>query len=396
MPIRSRACVVKLLWCLAFGYLWPISNVFSEPWQDRVYAHGFYTLDFTYSDNELGLVSNDRESRSYEDDAGGLNNSLMGGQLEFLINDNLSSFFQGKAFFDQDDDTKTTLDWAYLSYDFGDDTTVRGGKFLVPLLQGTELRSISYSRLWARPLIPIDGASGFNEYTGFEVLKHIHQGFNSWHLQLSTGKPNHEEEDGEIESKNMLLLAARYQAESFWIRAALLHGEYSVRDGNDEVLDDAALIFMNSLEGEFNLGPYVLNLGYASGDSDITVDGSIYYASLGFQMGNITPFIYGSLSREHYDNYNEPPPPGFDDGNGPPLPDPAPEPPDSDDDDDDRIRDGDYDINSVAIGVRWHAGEGYGFKVQWENIEQKNSAGVDTDDPANDGNTFTILFEGVF
>ena len=395
MPIRSTLYVTKLLCCLVFGYLGLISGAFGEPWKDRVYAHGFYTLDFTYSDSELGLVSNDRQSRSYEDDAAGLNNSVFGGQIEALVSDNLSTFFQGKVFFNDDDEAQFTLDWAYLSYDFGDDITIRGGKFLVPLLQGTELRSISYSRLWARPLIPIDGANGFHEYTGLELLKHIQQDSGSWQLQLSTGKPNHEDEDGEIESKNLQLFSARYQGESFWLRAATLHGNYTVKDGDDEILDDSASVLMSSLESEIILGPYVLNMGYATSDSDITVNGSIYYASLGYQMGHITPFIYTSLSREHYDNYNEPPPPGFDDGNGPPLPDPAPEPPEPPEEDD-RIRDGDYDINSMAIGIRWHAGEGYGFKIQWENIEQKNSAGVDTDDPANDGNTFTILFEGVF
>ncbi len=393
MPVRFVAFIKRLLISILLGLGCLIQTTTAEPWQERLHAHGFYTLDFTYSDTELGLVSNALESRSYEADSASLNNSLMGGQLEFQLSDNLSSFLQGKTFFDRGDDAETTLDWAYLSYDFGDDTTIRGGKFLVPLLQGTELRSISYSRLWARPLVPVDGANGFNEYTGLEVLKHIQQGFNSWHIQLSTGKPAHEEEDGEISSRNLQLAAARYQTDHFWLRAAILRGEYTVRDGNDEILDDSAAVLMNSLEGEFTLGSYVLNLGYASSDSDITVNGSIYYASLGLQMGHITPFIYGSISREHYDNYKEPPPPGFDDGNGPPLPDPAPPPPE---DEDDRIRDGDYDVNSVAIGVRWHAGEGYGFKIQLENIEQKNSAGVDTDDPANDGNTLTILFEGVF
>ena len=395
MPIRSIAYVTKLLCCLVFGYFGLISGAFGESWKDRVYAHGFYTLDFTYSDTELGLVSIDSSSRSYEDDAAGLNNSVIGGQVEVLINDNLSGFLQGKAFFNQDDDASTSLDWAYLSYDFGDDITVRAGKFLVPLLQGTELRSISYSRLWARPLIPINGANGLDEYTGLELLKHIQQDSGSWQLQLSTGKPSHEEEDGEIESKNLKLLAARYQHGNFWLRAAALHGRFSVRGADDKVLDDSASFIMGSLESEFIMGAYVLNLGYATSQSDIIVNGSIYYASLGLQMGHITPFIFSSLSREHYDNYDEPPPPGFDDGNGPPLPDPAPLPPDPPPGDD-RIRDGDYDINSIAIGVRWHAGEGYGFKIQWEKIEQKNSAGVDTDDPANDGNTFTILFEGVF
>ncbi|MEH6343924.1 MAG: hypothetical protein V7785_02465 [Bermanella sp.] len=395
MPVRFVAFVIKLLCSVTLGCACLSQQLMAEPWRDRLHAHGFYTLDFTYSDTELGLVSNGRESRSYEDDSAALNNSLIGGQIEFQLNENLSSFLQGKVFFDQDDDTESALDWAYLSYDFGNDVIVRGGRFQVPLLQGTELRSVTYSRLWARPLIPVDGAGGFNEHTGLELIKHFQLGFDSLHMQLVAGKPSHEEEDGEIDSDSFELISGRYQGENYWLRAAALHGTYSVRGGDDEILNDSAETFMASLESEFTLGSYIFNLGYAKSSSDITVNGSIYYFSLGLHMGNITPFVYGSLARQHFDNYDEPPPPGVDDGNGPALPDPAPAPPDPPPDDD-RIRDGDYDINSIAIGARWHVGEGYGFKIQLENIEQKNSAGVDTDDPANDGNTLTILFEGVF
>jgi len=57
---------------------------------------------------------------------------------------------------------------------------------------------------------------------------------------------------------------------------------------------------------------------------------------------------------------------------------------------------GDHDVNSVAAGVSWHLSERYGVKFQFENIVQDNRAGVNTRVPSNDGNTVSILFEGVF
>ena len=368
------------LCCLLVGVFTLVCQALAEPWQERLYVNGFYTVDYTYTDEDIGLVSNNKKPRAYDDDANGLENSLLGAQLEFEINGNLSVFAQGKVSFSADNNASTSLDWAYGSFDLGSDSQLRAGKFQTPFLQGTELRNIGYTRIWARPLIPEDGASGFNQYLGIEYLKRFTQGLGNWQIQLAAGIGDHEER--EIESRNLELVALRYQYQNFWLRSAFLHGEYAIEDDDGQRITFSGNVIMASLEGELDLSWCVINAGYSSSLSDITDDDTIYYVSLGFPMGRFTPFIYTAKRNRYFEAYDPPPPPPPPGGGPPPPPPPPPV--------------GDHDVNSVAAGVSWHLSERYGVKFQFENIVQNNRAGADTSAPANDGNTVSILFEGVF
>ncbi len=356
------------------------NQALAEPWQERLYINGFYTLDYTYTDEDIGLVSNTKKKRAYDRDASGLENSLLGAQLEFEVSEDLSVFTQGQVSFSAQNNASTALDWAYLSYDLGDDAQLRAGKFQTPFLQGTELRNIGYSRIWARPLIPEDGASGFNQYLGVEYLKRFTQGAGHWQVQLAVGQGDHEE--FEIESRNLELLALRFQLQNFWLRGALLHGEYAIEDDDGQRITFSGNVIMASLEGLLDLSWCVVHAGYSASQSDITDDDTIYYISLAFPLGRFTPFFYSAKRNQHFEAF-DPPPPRPPLGGGPPPPPPPPPL-------------GDYDVFSVAAGISWHVSERYGLKFQFENIVQDDQAGVDTPALINNGNTVSILFEGVF
>lgn len=347
---------------------------------DKLYINGFYTLDYTYTERDVGVVSNNKAPRSFDNDTTGLENSLMGLQAEYELNEEFSGFLQGKAFFNAEDELELDVNWAYLSYDFGDDRRLRIGKFQTPFLQGTELRNIGFTRIWARPLIPENGASGFNEYVGAEYLIHKPTAVGSWDFQLAGGLADND--DGDVDSQNVELVAAKYQFESFWIRTAFLHGQYNVSDSDGQRITSSGSVFMGSVEALLMTEHGVINAGYSSSRSDITEDDTLYYLSLAFPYKPITPFIYLGKRNKHF-QYFDPPPPL-----PPQVGEPAPEP---------RIPPvGDYDVISVAFGARIYLREGLGLKLQLENIEQKNEAGAPTNAPVNDSNTFSILIEGVF
>ena len=139
---------------------------------------------------------------------------------------------------------------------------------------------------------------------------------------------------------------------------------------------------MGSIEAQALTRNGVLNIGYSSSRTDITENDTLYYVSLALPYKPITPFIYLGVRNKHFQDYDQPPPlpPA---GGGPPAPPPPPPV-------------GDYDVISVAFGMRIHLAEGLGFKLQLENIEQKNEADAPTNAPTNDSNTFSILLEGVF
>ncbi|MCU7865536.1 MAG: hypothetical protein KZQ92_16340, partial [Candidatus Thiodiazotropha sp. (ex Lucinoma borealis)] len=142
-------------------------------WQDRLTINGFYTLDLTHADDTIPIISNGNIPRVLDAKESTLKNSVFGLQVELEISSDLSAFVQGSTFYDQQNEFDTSLDWAYLSYDPGNNYDIRLGRFLVPFLQGTELKSVGYSRLWARPLVPGSGAGGFIENRGIELIKRV-------------------------------------------------------------------------------------------------------------------------------------------------------------------------------------------------------------------------------
>lgn len=359
---------------MGFGCVCP---VLAGQVSDQLYFNGFYTLDYTYTERDVALVSNNKKPRAFDRDSTGLENSLVGLQAEYELNEEFSGFIQGKASFNSDNGIEADINWAYLSYDFGDDRRLRIGKFQTPFLQGTELRNIGFTRIWARPLIPENGASGFNQYTGVEYIVHKPTAVGQWDFQLAGGLADND--DGKIVSQNIELISAKYSYETFWIRSAFLHGEYSVLNVDGQKIITSGTVFMGSVETHMRTQYGVVNLGYSKSHSDITEDDTLYYISLALPFKTVTPFLYLGKRNKHFDSYEIPPPIG---GGTPAVTLLPPV--------------GDYDVTSVALGARIHITEGLGLKIQLENIEQKNNAGAPTSAPANDSNTFSILLEGVF
>lgn len=354
--------------------------VVADQWDERLYINGFYTLDYTYTERDVGVVSNNRQTRTFDSDSSGLENSLIGLQAEYVLNEEFSGFIQGKVSFDDGNQAGLDVGWAYLSHDFGDDRRLRIGKFQTPFLQGTELRNIGFTRIWARPLIPENGASGFNQYIGVEYLIHKPTSVGVWDFQVGGGLADND--DGDVDSQNIEIVSAKYQYESFWIRSAFLHGQYNVSDGDGQRITSSGTVFMGSLEVQMLTDYGVVNVGYSSSRSDIIENDTLYYLSLALPYRPFTPFFYVGKRNKHFQDY-DPPPPLPPIGGGPqPLPIPPPV--------------GDYDVISVAFGARLHLKEGMGLKLQLENIEQFNDADALTSSPTNDSNTISILLEGVF
>lgn len=371
-----------------FHYLIIVSSClcfssYGETWSDNLYLNGYFTLDMTVADTEFNAVSSSNEELKYEKNKISVKNSLVGGQIEYQFNDDLSVFAQGSAFYDKEGSTTTTLNWAYLSYDFGQDFKARIGSFQTPFLQGTELRSVGYSRLWARPLTPGSGASGFNKYQGIELLKHLSVGEYNWDFQLAAGQADHNLD--EVDARGIELLSTRFMYQNFWIRAALLHVEYSVNTPRGQVIIDSGDVIMGSIEAEATIGQFIANVGLSTSNSDVTPDDTMYYLSLAYTFDEFTPYVFASKRNQHFvafelpedDNLPSRPPTGT-------LPMRLPPPP----------PDGDDNVYSLAVGSRWNFSERLALKVQFENIRIHEKSGPE--DVADNGTSFSLVIEGVF
>lgn len=358
-----------------------VHSVSAQDRDDKLSFNGYYTFDYTYVDDDLNISSPSGRRNLSENDYT-FNNSIFGGQLKYNFTDAFSVFVQGSLTTDNRGSLTTDIDWAYLSYDFGNDLKARIGKFQMPLLSGTELRKISYARLWARPLIPGNGASGYAYYEGIDVIKNIATDNANWDFQFAVGKGEHGL--NEVDNKNIKLMSVRYQRDNYWIRAALMGTEYTLTTPRGDLLIESGESILASLESEININNFQINLGISTSDAQVVPDDSMVYLSLGYRIQNFTPFIYGVKLNQSFPFF-EPPPPSGPPPMGPPM-GPPPSPPF-----------GDRNTYSLAMGVRWDIKANLAMKFQLENIREQDETRVPQNGiVSTQGNALTIILEGVF
>lgn len=377
MKSNNTTYFVKIFCFVLIVFIELFKTASSGEFTDDIYFNGFFTLDLTVTDTNLNLLSNSEKIKIYEKNKPSFRNSIIGGQLTYQLSDNLSAIAQAKLHATPNDGVSGIVDWSYLSYDFGNDVKVRAGKFQIPFMQGIELRNIGFSRLWARPLIPSSGAGGYQNFIGAEMLKHISLTNGNWDFQLSAGKAEHIQKT--TDNKNIKLLSARYQQDSFWVRGAILHAESSIYSKSGRSLDDSAKALMVSLEAEYSIDSLIFNAGYSVNNADLTPDDTTYYFSTGYQINNIIPFLYFYRRNQQFVSF-ELPPSNIMPGSPPP---PA------------QIPDGDFDVYSFAAGFRYNFSEQYSLKIQSEHIKERDNAGINNG-VNTDGSSFSLVVEGLF
>lgn len=368
-------------------------SLLADDWQDNLYINSFFSLGLTQSDTDIGMVNAAGERQLYEKGKPSLNSSIAGAQIQFQMTDNVSLFVQGAAYVDRDKNLGHDIDWAYINYDFQNDFSLRLGQFQTPFLQGTEMRKVGYSRLWTRPLTPGNGASGFNEYKGMELVKKYSVGDHYWDFQFGLGQAEHQK--SEVNNKNIKVATVRYQHQESWLRFGLLQGNYSLYSPvTGQAIDEHGQLFLASVEAETRLNHFVINAGLSVGDSDSTPDDSMQYLSIGYTMGDVTPYVFASRKKQVMTPPNDP---GAGNGNGqqpdrpqrPGLENQPQRPAQSTT----SFATNDY---SVAAGFRWNLSENLALKTQLEKNRFQNRPRGSAEIINTRGTVLNLVLEGVY
>lgn len=364
------------------------SNAHAIEITDDFSIRGFYTLGAVYSDSDSATIANNfvhakDEVETIDQGETSTKLSLLGLQADYALSTSLDLTLQVVSSPQTDPAYQPQLSWAYFKYDLGSDTYLRGGRIMLSMLQGIELRHVGFSRLWARPLVPVSGAGGFDIYNGAELLKGVGIGDYNLRFQAAYGQADHHRDF--IENRHVGLLSARVERQDSWVSLAALQARYDVdTPPGDHIMDNAELL-MGALETELHLGNSITHAGYAYGKAEINPDEELAYLSLGYQLERFTPYLLWTQRRIIFDaselEGNLPPPP-------PPTdPPPLPPPP---------IPDGEQKTLSMALGMRYDLGATYAIKAQVEQWQREDSRFRDRGVLEDDGVLFTLLFEGVF
>ena len=341
---------------------------------DELSINGFFTLDATSADSaDIVLPSVTSEPQALEKSEVSFDSSLIGLQLDYAATDELSFFAQAVSSKQIDDSYSANLEWAYLKYDLGDDLSIRGGKFKLPFLQGTELRYVGYSRLWVRPIIPSTGAGGFDSYTGLELIKATEVDNFNLRFEAAYGKSDHQQDF--VDNKDIKLISARIEKNESWLNVALVQADYDVYTKGGELIQADAEMVMGSIEAELLFDSLIINAGYAYGDAEINPDETLTYLSIAYRLGDLTPFVMQStrVMDIKLPAGVPPPPPG-----APPM------------------LEGEQETKTTALGLRYDIGATYAIKAQWDNRENTDSSNAALGIQQTDANIYTLVFEGVF
>ena len=397
------ASQVLLRICGLFLYVFSVFTVFiaaADPLSEQIDLNGFYSLDATYSNNDQSITGKRPGTTIAGGDEVSLNNSILGAKLSYQTTETLALTLQGQAFIDRNDDVSADINWAYVSYDLSNDNYFRVGLFQTPFLQGTELRSVGYSRLWARPIVLDNGAGGFNEFSGIEYQQSFNQDYGSWQFQVGAGVAEHDLD--EVDGKAMVIITARFQSESYWVHSAVAHIEYDMAPMGFTERQMSGDVSMFSLESQVQFKKSQLNFGLSLGDSHGTPSDAMAYFSLAYPLGEFTPYFYYAWHNQEFNDrlgLNDEAPPRQGPG---PFPPPPPHPPMGDVVPQEPpkhrppVPDGAFDRDNYALGLRWDIKEGMAVKAHYEIIEQDNRTGVAAPTSAKRSNTLSLSLEGIF
>lgn len=362
--------------------------------------NGFYTLDASLSrGTSFHYPSKSEDPSSIPLDDGKLSTgfSLVGVQADFGLGEHLRFTLQAvSSRLTQRRDYVPSIEWAYLTWELDDDLLLRGGKFKTPLLQGTELKYVGYSRLWVRPLIPSSGAGGFDDYTGLELIKNGRLGDYDVRAQAAYGVANHVMDN--IENRDIGLLSARIGHDQSWVNVSLLQARYDIfsRDEPRRLLAGNTRLTMGSLETEQWFGQTVLNAGIAKGFAPVSPDETMRYVSLGHRFDLLTPYLLyqdrtmkfsaGNSTPQSSPQSPPPRPPG---ARQAPLAPPPPPPPAA------QLA-GTHLTRALSLGFRHDLGEAHALKAQVERQLDRDDSNPATGQTRRAATIFSIVLEGRF
>ena len=347
---------------------------------ENLSLNGYFTIDATMADdNGIVLPSILGSASSLNKDEVVYDGTLIGVQLDYNTSDNLSLAIQGISAKQSADEYDPILEWAYLKYDFGNDLFLRAGKLKLPFLQGTELRYVGYSRLWVRPLVPSNGAGGFDDYEGIELLKTYFIGDYNLKLHAAYGESDHFKDV--VKDNEVRLLSTQIEKDDNWLKIALFNAYFDLYTYNDLIIQRDAKINMISLEAKYLVDSFIFHVGVTKGEAESYPDMNISYMSLGYQIDRLTPYIMYNARSAEFSPVILPagavlPP-------GPPPPGTLP-----------LSADGERSSEAYALGFRYDIGDSYALKIQWDSVTMKDT--ISPLPSETDADVYTVVFEGLF
>lgn len=294
----------KIVLAVAASGLLGSSLAHASSWED-LSINGFGTLGATYMGGEertYGPKDGIDEGVSYKED------TKIGVQARYQVTDKFSLAAQAKAEF-INEDLKAKVSWAYGSYQFNDDLTVRAGRLATPVYMKSDSLDVGYTYPWVRPPVEVYGQVPIQSYEGLDVLYGLDLGDYKIDFQAYAGTVLEQDfsylgNESKVESDSVYGISATVPFKYGFVRAV-----HSYSDGlNIEVGDFYKLEGLEgsftAIGGQFSYGDATVMGEYALRDGP-TVDGvsqlNGYYVTSAYQL---TPVLQPHITYSNVEDKN--------------------------------------------------------------------------------------------
>lgn len=162
-----------------------------------------------------GITSSDDSLYGYSEDISFSEESLFAIQISGDVNDKVTA--TGQLVARGADDYDPDFEWAYLSYEVSDTTSVSAGRLRLPLFRYSSSLDVGYSYHWVNAPKSVYDVP-FNNLDGIRVDYSNYAGDWEYNLQFAFGTYENETEAFTVEGKNTIVFSAEAVYDFFKIR----------------------------------------------------------------------------------------------------------------------------------------------------------------------------------
>ena len=332
----------------------------SPPVLSEISVNGFATVALGVADDDHGFLGYDKDPDAQQD-------SLVGLQFNFPVNEKVGATVQllSKGSNDWDSD----IEWAYLSYNMDNGTTLRAGKLRLPIYSYSDYLDVGYARTFLRAPQVVYEIVTFSAYNGVDAIIPLDMNDSTLTLQPFYGSVEEVGNLGNFEMNNLIGLNATWEWNSFTARGIYAYAEL---DGDNPLLQKKDSSF-SGLSAQYDNGSWFIMAEYAMTEiDDQASDNDAGYIGAGVHLGDFTPYVVLGMA-ETQDN---------DERASIPLLEPLT-----------------YERKEYSVGLRWDCMPSVALTADLTIQDDFNSTGGFSGVPAGefkDGNIFTIAASAVF
>jgi len=238
----------------------------------------------------VGISNNDAGYAGYTNDIDFKQDSLLGLQFDFQVNDKAKVTTQLVA--NGRYDFEPSIEVAYLSYDL-DVATVRGGKIRTPFYMYSDYLDVGYAYPMLRPSQEIYELLVVSSFTGVDALIPVKLGNTTLQLQPFTGVSQVEERDAafnqQVDIKDAIGLAATWFIDDWTLRGS--YAQATTGTSAISFISEQDATFA-SLGLQYNNGALIFNTEAMHTELDgVYPDVTSASVLLGYQINSVTPYV---------------------------------------------------------------------------------------------------------